>query len=99
MRQAKLITIQIETSGAAFDDHEMGETCRILRTLCRELSTDPINAELLPGQNGLYEINGNTCGNVKVERADDMRQCWQCGAEGGQQFCNDNCREQYETIK
>ena len=62
-RQRKTITIQIETSGAAFDNHEAGEVSRILRTLCRDLCAD----NLTPGQNGLYDINGNTAGNCNVE--------------------------------
>ena len=62
MRHRKTISIVIETNGAAFDDHEAGEVSRILRTLCRELADD-----MRPGQNGLYDINGNTAGNVKIE--------------------------------
>jgi hypothetical protein len=63
MKQRKTITIIIETDGAAFDDHEAGEVSRILRTLCRDLCAD----NLTPGQNGLYDINGNTTGQCNVE--------------------------------
>lgn len=62
MRTPHTITIEIDTSNAAFDDHEAGEISRILRTLCRELADD-----MRDGQNGLYDINGNTAGNVKIE--------------------------------
>jgi hypothetical protein len=57
--------IIIETSNAAFDDHECGEVSRILRTFCRELPD-----VLPPGTNGLYDINGNTCGRVEITRND-----------------------------
>lgn len=66
MRHRKRITIQIETSNTAFDNHEGGEISRILRTLCRDLSED-----MQPGQNGLYDLNGYTCGQVVIERHDD----------------------------
>lgn len=62
MRHRKRITIQIETDNAAFDDCEHGEISRILRTLCRDLSDD-----MRAGQNGLYDLNGNTCGQVVIE--------------------------------
>ena len=65
MRHAHTITITIETSNAAFDDCERGEISRILRTLCREL-----NGDMRTGQNGLYDINGNTCGRFEIARDD-----------------------------
>ena len=64
MRQAKTIKIEIVTDGAAFDEHECGEVSRILRMVCRDICE---YRELPPGHNGVYDINGNTTGNVLIE--------------------------------
>ena len=63
MRQAKQITITINTCNSAFDNCEHGEVSRILRHVAREISRGiaPPNDWLL------RELNGNMCGTVTIE--------------------------------
>jgi hypothetical protein len=64
MRQAKEITITIDTRNAAFDECEQAEVSRILRQLCRELS----HGMACPTEFPLKDINGNTIGRYLVAR-------------------------------
>lgn len=67
MRAALKITLSIETSNAAFDEHEAGEIARILRTEARAIATGRL------GSGCLLDINGNTVGRVAVAIADNGR--------------------------
>ena len=67
MRTAHTITIEIETSNAAFDDHESGETARILRNIARTLSEAGPHIFGHSEPRALFDINGNTIGRVVIE--------------------------------
>lgn len=54
-----MITIQIETNNAAFDEGENIETARILRGLADAIEYNPDNFI------ALRDINGNTVGNYR----------------------------------
>lgn len=55
-----MITINIENSGAAFDDAPQEEIARILRELARSI-------EQGVERTTLYDINGNKCGTVAMQ--------------------------------
>ena len=67
MRTAHKLTIEIDTSNAAFDDHETGETARILRNIARTLTESGPHIFAHSEPRALFEINGNTCGRVTIE--------------------------------
>lgn len=68
MKHSKLITIRIRTGNAAFDDHEGGEVARIMRNAAKSISIAHDIAS--PQSFGLQDINGNTIGEVEIERDD-----------------------------
>lgn len=64
MKHRKQITITIDTSNAAFDDCEQGEVSRILRNLCRDIA----HGIPCPSIRPLHDLNGNSIGNIAIER-------------------------------
>ncbi len=66
MRTPHQITITIDTSNDAFEDHETGEIAKQLRRIARTLSE---NGPLLFSHDarGILDTNGNTCGQVIIE--------------------------------
>lgn len=61
-----VITIQITTDGAAFEDGE--ETGRILGKLASEIGDLEYRADRYENENTmrLYDVNGNACGQVDI---------------------------------
>lgn len=58
------ITITIETANAAFDDRPASEIARILTDLAKDFKFCGGVAENI---GNLRDVNGNTCGSVRVE--------------------------------
>lgn len=56
-----LITIQIRTDNAAFEDTGGSEVARILRELAEQYDSDGLHIFVK-----LYDINGNAVGTVNV---------------------------------
>lgn len=59
-----MLTIEIENSGAAFEDDPRRELARILRELAGKL-------EAGRSPTGLRDINGNLCGQVYLDIEED----------------------------
>lgn len=55
-----MITIEINNSGAAFEDEPREEIARILRELARTI-------ELGQERTTLWDANGNKCGSVNMQ--------------------------------
>lgn len=70
-----MLTITIDTSNDAFADNPAPEVARILRRLAERLEDgalgDPIGRVFHPAFGygaRLYDVNGNTCGDVEISR-------------------------------
>ena len=66
MRTPHEITIIIDTSNSAFDDHEPAEVAKQLRRIAKTLSE---NGSRLFSHDArsILDTNGNTCGTVAIE--------------------------------
>ena len=63
MRTPKLITIEIQTADAAFDDNEGAEVARVLHRFAVHCQDEGVIWDRVR----LLDLNGNTCGFVTIK--------------------------------
>lgn len=56
----KQITIEINDSGAAFEDNPQEEVARILKQIFQEAEYNGLHTR------NIYDINGNPCGFINI---------------------------------
>ena len=67
MKTDHKITIKIDTSNAAFEDHEGAEVAKQLRRIARTLADNGPELFAHDEPRAILDTNGNTCGTVHVE--------------------------------